>query len=68
MRCEQCRQKIRGTARKSITGRTLCSRCADRLTAASVGGAVNGGVGGAVATAGWFERVKKFTRGRRSGS
>jgi ribulose 1,5-bisphosphate carboxylase large subunit-like protein len=53
----------------TATGREICVECRDRITAAAGGVIANpeGPVGGAIATAGWFRRIKDARRRGRSG-
>jgi hypothetical protein len=50
----------------TFTGRVLCVDCADGLIAAAVGATVvtSEPVAGAIATEGWFGRLRRFRRRR----
>ena len=62
-RCEQCRNRIRGTVHRSITGRRLCESCHTRLMGQSPRG--RGGGPNAISTGGWSARAKRAMSGRR---
>ncbi len=49
---------------RTATGREVCGACRDRTTAAAAGVVANPGapVAGAIATEGWFRRVKAWRR------
>ncbi len=58
--CDQCRARKRAEhPTTTATGRTLCSSCAGVLLAASASLIAGGDVGDAVATVGWYERVRR---------
>jgi hypothetical protein len=56
--CDECRRRSRERAQVTVTGRHLCPACHDRLLGAAAGLLADGGVGGAIATAGWFRRIR----------
>ena len=60
--CDQCTKRIAGTPHETVTGRLLCDDCNDQLLGASAGVIAGGGVGGAIATAGWLDRIRAATR------
>lgn len=62
--CEDCRARKTGPSRTSLTGRTLCPDCADRLDGLAVGMISGGSTGRAIATQGWLSRVREARRRR----
>lgn len=66
-RCDQCRSRIRGTPHRTYTGRILCERCNDRLTGATAGAIMGGGLPNMISTAGWYQRAKRAMRPRSRG-
>lgn len=63
-RCDQCGAKLRGRGHDTFT-RTLCGRCHDRYLGSAAGLIAGGDVQTGIATAGWFERIRRITRPRR---
>lgn len=59
--CDSCRRRFDGPPRTSISGRRLCPSCDDELLGATAG-AITGGIPGAIATAGWYVRLKALRR------
>jgi len=68
--CQSCRKRTADPKRKSITGRQLCPQCADQLDGLAAGliaSELQGksgpeSVGTAIATAGFFERLRARRR------
>ncbi len=60
--CDQCRTRSLGTARQTATGRDLCPSCYTELIGASAAVLTGGGVPEAIATAGWYARVRAALR------
>ena len=61
--CDSCRRRRSGTGRRTVTGRELCQPCYDTLLGLSAGMiAGNGDAGQAIATAGWFSRLRANRR------
>lgn len=61
-RCDSCRNKIRGRAHTSLTGRVLCSRCRARSRGRTAGVLVDGTRAEDAAprrTGSWTARVKR---------
>jgi hypothetical protein len=62
-RCDQCRRPIQGEPVRTAT-RTLCDACGTTFLGLAAGTmAGNGDVGQSIATAGWFERLRRRNRG-----
>ena len=59
--CDSCRKRFDGQPMISITGRRLCPACDDQLTGATAG-AITGGLQGAIATSGWYARIRALRR------
>jgi hypothetical protein len=58
-RCDQCRRLIQGEPVRTAT-RTLCVACGTTFLGLAAGTmAGNGDVGQSIATAGWFERLRR---------
>lgn len=74
--CDTCRKRFRGEPVRSMTGRELCQDCADTLTGLAAGMLAGGGagaeagssqqIGQAIATAGWFSRMRALRKARRN--
>ena len=47
---------------ETVTGRLLCPDCADELFGASAALISGGGIGEAIATAGWLKRLREWRR------
>ena len=62
--CEQCRNRIRGRIRTSVTGRQLCESCWTSLQGRTAGVVAGGGIAGGIATGGWYARVRKAMNGK----
>lgn len=69
--CDSCRKRFRGQALRSMTGRELCQNGSDTLTGLAAGMIASDAspgsaqeVGQAIATAGWFSRIRKAWRAR----
>lgn len=63
--CQQCRQRVRGTPRRTVTGRELCVVCHDRLTGLAAGMLASGGdVGQSIATSSIYSRLRAWRRRR----
>lgn len=62
MKCEQCGNRIRGEAYRTPL-RVLCARCGDEFAGQAAGLIAYGTVEGAIATAGWYERIRSWRRG-----
>ncbi|KNX37797.1 hypothetical protein [Luteipulveratus halotolerans] len=65
--CDQYGRSRSGTAIKTVTGRTVCRSCDDRTTGMAAGIIAAGGsqtspVASGIATAGFFERLRKRRR------
>lgn len=59
--CMKCRKRALLT--QTLTGRWLCPSCHDFLLGASAGLIASpGSVGTAIATAGWYQRIKALKR------
>lgn len=64
--CSSCRKPTQGEPKISMTGRRLCGRCNDQLLGLAAGAMAGGGQPGqAIATAGWFTRLRDRRRGTR---
>ncbi|WP_031262030.1 hypothetical protein [Curtobacterium sp. B18] len=62
-RCDQCRRPIQGEPVRTAT-RTLCDACGATFLGLAAGTlAGSGDVGQGIATAGWFERLRRRRRG-----
>jgi hypothetical protein len=67
--CDQCEGAFSGDpAGTTVTGRELCPRCNEEFLGLAAGmmacgGDVDGGVGHAISTAGWFSWIRRFGRG-----
>ena len=57
--CENCGTRGLGSGHETITGRRLCQRCNDELMGASAALVAGGGVPEAIATAGWYARMRQ---------
>lgn len=57
--CTKCESTVRGEPHTTVTGRRLCDACWTELNGTAAGLLATGGVGGATATAGWLERVRR---------
>jgi len=57
--CTQCGKRATTAPHTTVTGRKLDDTCWTRLNAAAAGLVAGSGTGGALATAGWFTRVRK---------
>lgn len=63
-RCDQCGKKLRGGGHQTFT-RTLCASCNDAYMGAAAGLIAGGDVETGIATAGWYQRIRKLTRRER---
>jgi ribosomal protein L37AE/L43A len=62
--CDECGQPTKERI-ETATGRLVCQKCSDDITAASAAVVLGGGAGEAVATRGWLRRVREWRlRGR----
>ena len=61
-RCEQCRRKIRGAGVTTPTMRRLCTRCGRSFEGRAAGLMAGGGIAGAIATSGWYQRITRLTK------
>ncbi len=60
--CPECGKRTKTPLVKTMTGRTVCTGCRDGLLASAAGVIVAGDaspIGSAVATRGWFRRLRK---------
>jgi len=57
--CTNCGKRAITAPHVTVTGRKLDDDCWARLTEATAGLVAGGGTGGAIATAGWFGRLRK---------
>ena len=64
--CDQCKVATNGPAHRTITGRSLCGQCNDRLLGATVGLLAAGSgadtttqIVSAVSTGNWFARFRR---------
>ena len=67
-RCEECGKRERGTPRTTVIGRRVCPACADRTAGLAAGMIAAGGAtkgatpdvtAQAIATEGWFQRLRR---------
>ncbi|GAA4348325.1 hypothetical protein [Angustibacter luteus] len=65
--CDSCRRRANGTGQRTVTGRVLCASCHDTLTGMAAGIVAGGGTAEAIATAGWFSRLRARRRPRGDG-
>jgi len=57
--CDECAKRFSTEPHLSVTGRRLCPTCWERLTGATAAVMAGGGVAEAIATAGWFSRIRR---------
>ena len=61
--CASCGRRVRETPHVTVTGRELCQACNDRTLGLAAGMVAGGGdPAQAIATAGWFSRLKTRRR------
>lgn len=60
-RCDQCGGRLRRGGHATFT-RTLCDRCFEQFQGQAAGLIVHGTVEGAIATGGWYERLRARRR------
>jgi hypothetical protein len=59
LRCHDCGRRILGAPHFSVTGRSLCWGCAERLDAATMALMTANGACGTGATAAWLDRARR---------
>ncbi|GAB2548252.1 hypothetical protein [Brachybacterium huguangmaarense] len=60
-RCDQCGRKFRGEGNHTPT-RILCDDCNATYMGHAAGLIAGGGIGNAISTAGWYQRIRKVTK------
>jgi len=60
-RCDQCRKSIAGEPVRTAT-RLLCAECGAQWMGAAAAMVGGGTIGEAIATEGWFQRLRKKRR------
>lgn len=67
--CAECGRRFGGDIARttSLAGRTICTACDGALVAAAAGAAMNPAspVAAALSTHGWFQRLRRWRKGRR---
>jgi hypothetical protein len=62
--CDSCHKRFREGSHKTATGRAVCTACRDQILGSAAGVMAAGGIGGGIATAGWFARIKASRKRR----